>query len=417
MNAFVISVACLTASQIQPSQFDPGQSVSPVQPAPVVSESNLDRGGGTFRLSDRESNPPAPPVAYEPKSAAQLRPMKSWSTPRQPAPATTAAADNAQTRGESLIVPVHSSSLEALAAMILDGALEMRVEDGTDIALVDLLGQIGDNTSRQRAVQSYWRLCLALAEESFARHESRYLAELPKPQSQLDESLLIAELTQARARQATTGLKVLELQEQLVDVGRLEMVGLPIPVDRPFVGPYATHFDTLFANRVAPTTLKRIDRRLPHELDVIERRAEAVAAGERAASQLADAYQAGAASIGHVLDSLAQLSRTRRELLAAVLSYNEQIAEYSLSVVRPGVPIESLLGTLIRQESASQPTLLADANVRRASAETPVREPGEVNGSLPLRPTADPEGSRIAEPISSEPGTRSILKRVTIEHR
>lgn len=121
MNAFVISVACLTASQIQPSQFDPGQSVSPVQPAPVVSESNLDRGGGTFRLSDRESNPPAPPVAYEPKSAAQLRPMKSWSTPRQPAPATTAAADNAQTRGESLIVPVHSSSLEALAAMILDG--------------------------------------------------------------------------------------------------------------------------------------------------------------------------------------------------------------------------------------------------------------------------------------------------------
>ncbi|HRX77700.1 MAG: hypothetical protein H6821_08405 [Planctomycetaceae bacterium] len=415
MNTIFLSVACVL-SQIQPSQFDPGQGVSPVRPAPIAAESNFDQGGGSFRLTDQELDLPAPPAYQEPESPSQLRPAQSWSTPREPQSVATPASDVGHAQAQSPIIPVHSSDLEALAGMILDGAIEMRTENGTDIALVDLLRRIGDNSSRQRAVQSYWRLCLAMAEQNFARHESRYLSELAKPQTQLDETLLVSEITQARARQATAALRVVELQEQLVEVGRLEMEGLPRPVDRPFVGPYATHFEKLFASRPAPTNLKRIDRRLPHELEVIERRAEAVAAGERAATQLAEAYDGGGVSMSHVLDSLAQLSRTRRELLAAVLSYNEQIAEYSFSVVRPGVPTESLLGTLIRQEAAAQPTLLADANVRRASAEAPVREAGEVDGSLPLRPTADPQGSRRDKPSGIAPGSESILKRVTIDH-
>jgi hypothetical protein len=305
--------------------------------------------------------------------------------------------------------------------MILDGAIEMRTDDGTDVALVDLLRRIGDNGSRQRAVQSYWRLCLAIAEQNFARQEARYLSELARPQSQLEDSLLTAEVTQTRARQATVALKVLELQENLSDAGRLETTGVPRPVDRPFVGPYRTHFKELFANRTAPKHLKRIDRRLPHQLEVIERRADAVAAGESAASQLAQAYESGAAGLSHVLDSLERLSRTRRELLAAVLSYNEQIAEYSFAVVRPGVAPESLLGTLIRREVAAQPTMLADANVRPASAEAPVLEPGEVDGSLPLRPIADSQRAgaseaKASDPTGIAPRSRSILKRISIDH-
>ena len=416
MNAFVLSVACLATAQIQPSQFDPGQLVSPAEPVPLTSESKPDFRGGTFRLNDQQQDVPAPPGTYEPEPTSQLRPAQSWSTPREPRSVATTTQDTIRTTGESPIVPVHSTDLEALAAMILDGAIEMRTEDGTDIALVDLLRQVADNGSRQRAVQSYWRLSLAMAEQNFARHESRYLSELAQPQSQLDESLLVAEVTQARARQATAALKVFELQEALVEVGRLDMQGLPRPIDRPFVGPYATHFDTLFANREAPASLRRIDRRLPHELEVIERRAEAVAAGERAATQLAEAYNKGAAGLNHVLDSLSQLSGTRRELLSAVLSYNEQIAEYSFAVVRPGVPTESLLGTLIRREAASQPTLLADANVRRASAETPVRGEAEVDDSLPLRPMADLQGSIRTAPPGVAPESGSILKRVTIDH-
>jgi hypothetical protein len=360
MNTFLLSVAYVAVAQLQPSPFAPGQVVSPVPPAQTTTEPSADTRGGT--------------------------------------------------------IPIHSTDLEALAAMILDGALEMHTEEGTDIALVDLLRRIGDNRSRQQAVQSYWRLCLAIAELNFARHEARYLTELPRPQSPLEESLLTAEVTQARAMQATAALKVMELQETLVDVGLLELVGLPRPIDRPFVGPYATHFETLFADRPAPTHLRRIDRRLPHQLEVIERRAEAVAAGERAASQLTEAYKNGAANLNDVLDSLAQLSRTRRDLLAAVLSYNEQIAEYSLAVVRPDVPPESLLGTLIRREVAAQPTMVADANVRRASAEASVQEAGEVNDSLPLRPTADPQSSLRSEPAAPAANSRSILKRTTIDH-
>ncbi|MBI2480259.1 MAG: hypothetical protein HYV60_16985 [Planctomycetia bacterium] len=413
MNTFVLSVAYLAVAQLPPAQFSPGQTVSPVPPSQIIAEPSSESRGGTSRFSDQQ---PDVPAAQSPEPPSQLRPARNWSLPQEPQPVTPPAQSATFAQGESPVVPIHSTDLEALAAMILDGAIDMHTDEGTDIALVDLLRRVGDNSARQQAVQSYWRLCVAMAELNFARHEVRYLSELLRPQSQLEESLLTAEVTQARARQATAGLKVLELQEQLVDAGRLELTERPRPVDRPFVGPYATHFETLFADRTAPTHLKRIDGRLPHQLEVIERRAEAVAAGERAASQLAEAYENGAASLNHVLDSLAQLSRTRSELLAAVLSYNEQIAEYSFAVVRPGVPTESLLGTLIRREVAAQPTMLADSRVRRASAEAPVRESGEVDGSLPLRPTADPQDSPRSEPSALAPDSHSILKRATIDH-
>lgn len=410
MNTFVLSFAYLAATQVQPSQFDPGQVISPVQAAPITAAPSAAERGGSFRFSDEPSARTAVPANQAVELPSQLRPDRNWASAQEPSQAATRA------QAEADVVPIHSTDSEALAAIILDGAIEMWADEGTDVALVDLLRRIGDSGSRQRAVQSYWRLCLAIAEQNFARHEVRYLSELPRPQSQLEESLLTAEVTRAQARQATAALNVLELQEDLGDAGRLEITGLPRPVDRPFVGQYATHFETLFANRTAPTRLKRIDRRLPHQLEVIERRAEAVAAGEQAASQLAQAYGNGEAGLNHVLDSLEQLSRTRRELLADVLSYNEQIAEYSFAVVRPDVPPESLLGTLIRREAAAQPTMLADSKVRRASAEAPVLEPGEVDGSLPLRPIADPQGSFSSQPARGETGSQSILKRITIDH-
>ncbi len=421
MNTFLLSVAYLAVAQLPPSQFDPGQAVSPVQAAQIETEPSGESRDGTYRFSDRELELPPLPADQSPEPPSQLRPGQlrpgqNWSLPQERQAAVPPAQDATHASGEAPVIPIHSTDLEALAAMILDGAIDMQTEQGTDIALVDLLRRANDNGSRQEAVQSYWRLCIALAEQNFARHEARYLSELLRPQSQLEESLLSAEITQARARQATAALKVLELQEQLVVVGRLDLTEMPRPVDRPFVGPYATHIETLFADRTAPAHLKRIDRRLPHQLEVIERRAEAVAAGERAASQLAEAHDQGAASLNHVLASLSQLSRTRSELLDAVLDYNEQIAEYSFAVVRPGVPTESLLGTLIRREVAAQPAMLADANVRRASAESPVRESGDVDGSLPLRPTADPQDAPRFEPAPLAPDTHSILKRATIDH-
>ncbi|MEO8496078.1 MAG: hypothetical protein ABI614_13490, partial [Planctomycetota bacterium] len=413
MNTFVLSVAYLAVAQLQPGQFDPGRVISPVQAAPMTVEPSAVDRPGTYRLTDEVPPPPGSPATQATRAAeppSQLRPNRNWSASEEPQPTAIGAETGAS------VVPVHSTDSEALAAMILDGAIEMQSAGGTDVALVDLLRRIGDSSSRQQAVQSYWRLCLAIAEQNFARHEVRYLSELAPPQSQLDESLLTAEVAQTQARQATAALLVLDLQEHLSEIGRLELTGVARPVDRPFVGPYATRFETLFANRTAPTQLKRIDRRLPHQLELIERRAEAVAAGENAATQLAQAYGGGAAGLSQVLDALEQLSHARRELLTAVLSYNEQIAEYSFAVVGPDVPTESLLGTLIRREEAAAPTMLADANVRPASAEAPVLEPGEVDGSLPLRPIAEPQRSRPAEPADFGTGSRSILKRVTIDH-
>ncbi len=410
MNPVSISIVCLALSQVQPSQFDPTRPA-----APIRSEYQLDDGvpqppGGSFRIGDEESDGYSPSF-QEPATAPQaLRPGRAWDT--QEVPQSRAMPANAQ----APIIPVHSTNSEALAAMILESAMNMRVDNGTDVALVDVLSRVPDRASRQRAIQTYWKLSLALAERNFARHEARYLAELAQPQSELDSLVLSADIADAEVRQATADLNVVELSELLVEVGRLDLPESPRPVDRPFVGQYHTDFQKLFANRPAPRRLQQINRRLPHELSVIEARAEAVAARERAATELAREYANGSVNLNFVLESLTKLSRHRRELLEIVLRYNEQITEYSLAVVRPDVKVETLLGTLIRRDNAARPTMVADSGIRRVSAEAPILEPGEVDGSLPLRPEFDPRTSSIDDPGAVSPGTRSILKRVTIDH-
>ena len=184
MNTFVLSIAYLTVAQIQPSQFDPGQGTSPARPAPLTVDPSAAARAGSYRLTDQQPDPATTLSAPEATRLSTPRPDRGFSTAQQPAQAATRA------QAEAPVVPIHSTQAEALAAMILEGAIEMRGDGQTDIALVDLLRQLGDNTARQRAVQSYWRLCLAMAEQNFARHEVRYLSELARPPSQLEESLL-----------------------------------------------------------------------------------------------------------------------------------------------------------------------------------------------------------------------------------
>jgi hypothetical protein len=309
------------------------------------------------------------------------------------------------------MVPIYSERSDVLAATILKDVIHRSAIEGKDVALIDILRRTGDSASRGRAVQSYWQLCIAIADRNFAAAEAQYLARLPRPESRLEQVLLQAERTRAAAVQSQAAVTFLKRQEEAASAFSMASEDLPRPSDFPFAGPYRTKLKTIFAGRNTPRRLAQIDRALPHQLDVVERRAEAVAAGEQVLTELTEAYAEGAAGVRYVLDSLQSLSDQRREFLQAVLNYNQQIAEYALAVAGPSVPPQTLLSTLIRIEAASSPTLLADSDVRPASAEEPVENTARPKGFRELRPRASPRGgSEIA------PGTRSILRRVTIDH-
>jgi len=169
------------------------------------------------------------------------------------------------------------------------------------------------------------------------------------------------------------------------------------------VGVYRTQIDKMFTGQRAPRKLQQIDRALPLQLDLISRRAEAIAACETQLADSGEAYVQGAANLGQVFSAMKDLTEEREKFLDTILDYNENIADYSLSVARPGVPATTLLATLIRAATANSRD--GDPGVRTASAEEPVRVRGQRSG-VTFR-TRQPEtsvrknGYQADEPASS----------------
>ena len=400
MNAATITLVVLSCGQVPTSNF-PSPSLSRYESQPaVISEQN-----GTeprFNLSD--TAPPASynlpaqlqsPVVRSSQSAA-TNPSFSPSATQREADRTRAAID--------------------LALEICREATASAGVEGVDVSLLQIMNRLEDSASRQRAVQAYWQLVSALAERNYAHDESRTLSSLPPAATRGDQSLSQAEQSRAAAREAEAELNLLERQEELAEAMALAADQLPRPIDVPFIGVYRTNLETIFASRNVPRRLRQIDRALPRQLEVITRRAESIAAAEQAIGELARSYQQSGNGLASLLVAIQDLSQQRRSLVADVVSYNSDIAEYALAVVGPTTAPETLVGTLILSDPTAQPALLADSRVRPASAEGPAKA---------AIPAGDDQLAPIAQPPVSLPGGRfeatsespSILRRVIVDHR
>lgn len=398
MNTSAITLVCLTlAQQVPPSQFAPVEEASPLGAAAVISD---DVPTSSTGITD---SPAANRYESATEPRAFSRPSVSISAPARlaapPAAATEMPADG---------------SLET-ATRILQDAVQAASAEGQAVALVDVLKQ-AEASVRKQSVEAYWRLYLDLAEQGFAFEEAQFLSQLPLPRSPADQAAVQACLARAEARQSEATLSVLVAQEQLGELFSVPGDTATIPADVPYVGPYRTNLETIFAGRPVPTRLKQIDRILPQQLDLIQRRAKAVAASERLLAELVDAYSDATASLERVLESLKQLSDERRRFAAAVLAYNQQIADYALAVVSPAVKPETLLGTLIRSDRAV-PTMIAAANVRPASAEQPVLEDNAARDNRELVPTPQRQEQATPSAPADDRPTQSILKRVSVTHQ
>lgn len=159
--------------------------------------------------------------------------------------------------------------------------------------LREVVGGSTDTAQRRAAIKLYWEAASLLADWKFARERLQRLSELPPPGDAAAQQDYEAALAAARARLVEAEMAATTARYTLAEVTSGPAGQLPIPADRPFVGPYRTLFDTLFANRPAPPALRRIHATLPLRRQLVDARAAAVAAAAEALEGQMEAYQAG----------------------------------------------------------------------------------------------------------------------------
>ena len=242
-----------------------------------------------------------------------------------------------------------AQTVTASAEMI---ARWMRLPNGAEVAgrelsLFEALSLVGDPRRQLEVVHAYWRLAAAVAEYHVCHGQVDALAALRvRPE---DEARLQTARAAAAASRDEAEVALIRAQHELAEQAMLPTtLPLPLPADRPHVGQYRTYFTEIFAGRLAPVLGQRIDRTLPIRRRSIDHRAEAVRAAEAACASAEESYRAGRADLEAVLSSMTDLSQQRWLLIGSVCEYNDEIADYVISVVARPADAAALVTMLIK---------------------------------------------------------------------
>lgn len=275
---------------------------------------------------------------------------------------------------------------------------------GRPLSLLTALSSTADHRHQLEVTHAYWGLAEAVAVYHFSLEHDRQLRGL---EAAADEA---APLQSARASAAAlvreAEVAAVAAQHELAALVLFPPdAPLPLPADRPHVGPYRTHFDRLFSARTAPARTRLIDRTLPIRCRVIDGRASAVHATEDAMTAAGDARQTGQAGLRTLLTCMDEHLRQRQAFIKSVFRYNHEIADYALAVIRPGSNVQILVGMLISPTSQPLRPLAADTDGLLQPAgynepvPTPARRPGQNVPTPARRPPQNvptPAAPRIA---------------------
>jgi hypothetical protein len=317
-----------------------------------------------------------PPLTQPPAVPAQA-PVASPPPPSQPPPQSEASSLLAR-----MLEPIAAQPGRALTPP--DVAIYAR-----PMQLLEPLVRSGDRARRLWIVQAYWKVSAGFASmrcgtEALERLELVAPGADPHDRATLDVATAAAraDLADARARLTTA-------QQELVDLARLP-VGepLPWPVDRPLADPYQTHFEAIFANRIATGRVRAIVRSLPARHQALAARATAVLAAEKAMTMAEADHAKGKRPIEAVIAAHAALVGQQDDFLEAVRTYNLEIAEYAMAVAELSLPddqfVAMLIGTPIQWRPPAEP-----------AGEAAIPPPGDVPAVATSPPGAGPPASPV----------------------
>jgi hypothetical protein len=234
--------------------------------------------------------------------------------------------------------------------------------EGQALRLAEVLARSSVRSRQIELAHAYWKLTTAIGQFHVSLDEHGQLASLEKIAADAgsagaaDARVLGMEAHAAAARREEARLQAVAAQAELADLLQLPSgAPLPLPYDLPHVGGYQTHFERLFAGRVPPSRLRLVDRALPLRREAIEARAAAI----RAALDALEAAFAGvnqrAATPRDVARHVVSLAEQQRAFLNAVQSYNDDIADYALTLASPSATATELLAMLIKPAAEPKP--------------------------------------------------------------
>jgi hypothetical protein len=253
---------------------------------------------------------------------------------------------------------------------------------GRPFTLVTALSSAPDPRLQLEVTHAYWRLAEAVAVYHFSLDYERQLRDLqvegdPAPPWRTARASCAALVREAE-------VAAVAAQHELAALALLSPdVPLPLPADRPHVGPYRTQFEQLFSMRTPPPRARLIDRTLPILYRAVDGRASAVEAAHDALTAAVDAHQSGRADLPAVLASLEEYLRQRRAFFQVVCRYNHEIAEYALAVTGPGSNAQVLVGMLINPTPQPVRPLVSGGDGwvepvgHNQRVPTPARRPGQ----------------------------------------
>ena len=261
---------------------------------------------------------------------------------------------------------------------------------GQPLTLVSVLSSTPDRRQQLEMTRVYWSLAQSVAEYHYCFDHAQELAKL-KPSGSETASLRLAQAS-AAAMLRQTELEATRAQYELAKAMRLPVgAALPLPADRPHVGPYRTSFQELFAGRTAPEPAALMDRTLPIRRQAVDEQAAAVQAAEDVQAAVAETHSAGG-DLTATIASSETLLEQRRAFIRAVCDYNRSIAEYGLAVASPMASPQALVAILIGPaQQGTAPAIATDVqgSVRPASASVPA--------------TSDANTWRATEPTTAPP--------------
>ena len=230
------------------------------------------------------------------------------------------------------------------------------------LTLLEAVQRPGDPSRRLWIAHAYWKTSTAWAWLRWAGEAVERLELVAPGADPHDRAVLDVTTAAARADLAEARSQLGVAQQELVDLSRLPVTDpLPWPVDRPLASPYQTHFDAIFASRIATGRTRAIARTLPVRHEALEARAAAVAAAAKALAMAEADHARGRRPIEAVVAAHAALVGQQREFLAAVRAYNLDIAEYAMAAADLSVPDDRFVSMLIGPPAPVRPASAADA--------------------------------------------------------
>jgi hypothetical protein len=255
---------------------------------------------------------------------------------------------------------------------------------GKPLALVTAVRTAAEQHERFEIIHAYWRLAEAVADYHFQLEFAEQLSRLQTTGGHGWE--LRAAIAAAAASLKEAEADAMAAQHQLAALTpETSSKMLPLPMDRPHVGPYRTYYAELFASRPGAERALQIDRTLPLRTKAIDDRARAVAAAEEGFSAAMEPQNRGEGRTSAAVEAAEQTLRQRRALMATICRYNHEIADYVAAAASPMATAETVVGMLIKQAHEMPRTVAGEEPkaVTPASFSEPVDKPA-ADGTVSL---------------------------------